>query len=98
MGEMTRGRLRWKRHERETGLRAVGARPRGWDLHDGIDKYAAIYPNGGGWQCEQNGWYWASFGLVPRVNTCHEPVQTPEEAKAAAMAYVKSHLAKATTP
>lgn len=93
-----RTHLRWKRHPRKTGLRSIGAAPRGWDLHDGANDYATVFPNGGDWIRKQNGWYWVALGRegVPYKNTRYAPVATPEEAKAAAMAYVKAHLAGAT--
>lgn len=91
-----RGRLRWKRDARETGLRAVGAAPRGWRLHDGVDEYAVVSPNGGNWSRKQNGWYWVAYSPLPHCNTCNAPVADPEDAKAAAMLYVKQHLAAAT--
>lgn len=94
---MSKGRLRWKRHPPETGLRAVGAAPRGWDLHDGVEVYASVYPKGGGWQSKQNGWYWvAAANQVPWRNTSGTPVADPDKAKAEATAYVKAALAKAT--
>jgi len=89
-----RGRLRWKQRPRETGLRSIGARPRGWDLHDGVDEYATVYPNGGGWQSQQAGWFWVAFGEVPHKNTHDSPKAEASEAKAEAMAYVKKHLAE----
>lgn len=86
--------LRWKRRPAETGLAAVGAPPRGWGLHDGENEYAAVYPNGGGWQRKQKGWYWCASGNgIDHRNTCDRPVETPEQAKAEAMAYVKAQLA-----
>jgi hypothetical protein len=43
------------------------------------------------------GWYWvaseASIG-IPYRNTCYTPSTTPEEAKAACMAYVRECLSK----
>lgn len=91
-----KGRLRWKKEAPETGLRAVGARPRAHHLHDGVDEYATVYPNGGGWQRPQAGWYWVAFGAVPRKNTCDTPVADLQQAKDEAAAYVKEHLGKAT--
>lgn len=88
----TKTHLRWKREPAETGLRAIGACPRGWVLHDGTTEYASVNPKGGGWQSKQNGWYWVAHEQVPYKNTCHEPVETPEQAKTDALAYVKAHL------
>lgn len=90
------GRLRWKRNPRETGLMAVGAGPRGWTLHDGETSFATVNALGGDWSRKFQGWYWAASGKVPYQNTCGTPVPTPEEAKDAALAYVKAHLSKAT--
>lgn len=90
------GKLRWKRQAAETGLRAVGARPRGYDYHNGTDEFATIYPNGGGWQRPQNGWYWVAFGDgIPHKNTCNDPpYESVEQAKKEASEYVKAHLRK----
>jgi hypothetical protein len=89
-------KLRWKKEPRETGLRAVGANPnRASRLHDGTNEYASVYPSGGAWNTGPlRGWYWVAFGGVPYNNTCNLPLYATEaEAKAAAMAYVKEHLA-----
>ena len=87
-------RLRWKRDAAETGLRSVGARPRGWHFHDGEETFAHVSPNGGGWGSIQNGWYWVAYsrGDMPLKNTHREPCETPEQAKEQAAAYVKSYL------
>jgi hypothetical protein len=87
-------RLRWKLEPAETGLRAVGAAPRGYVYHDGQTEYARIHPNGGGWRRRQNGWYWVvpeQYG-IPYANTCHEPVATAEQAKADCEAYCKAEI------
>ncbi len=84
-------RLRWKLNPRETGLARVGAGPRGSTLRDGSGKrYATVSALGSG----HDGWFWvAGWGSgVPHKNTCDAPCATVEEAKAQAMAYVKSHL------
>lgn len=97
MNEKASARMRWKRHPAETGLRAVGARQRGWVLHDGTNEYADVYPNGGGWQGRQDGWYWVAHGPgIELLNTHPDSVETPEEAKSAAVKYVKEQLARAT--
>jgi hypothetical protein len=88
-------RLRWKRNPRETGLRAVGAGPRGWTLHDGQEEFACVNALGGDWSRPFSGWYWVAYsrpGIALR-NTCDSPIHDPEEAKAEAMAYVKAGLA-----
>jgi hypothetical protein len=87
--------LRWKKNPAETGLRAVGAGPRGSKLHDGTDEYASVYPLGGNWRGPLRGWYWVAVSRehgVPYCNTCNEPPQSEAAAKTAAMAYVKQHL------
>lgn len=96
MGEMKRGRLRWKRQTPERGLARVCAPVRGWDYHDGIERLAYVRPLG---REHGGGWFWvarSNDGAVPLNNTCGAPVATPEEAKIAAMRYVKKCLAKAT--
>jgi hypothetical protein len=92
-------RLRFRLCPKETGLRAIGAGPRGWDLLYGDLCIGGVSPIGGGWGGPVTGWYWvaseASVG-VPWCNTCHTPSATPEEAKAACMAYVRECLSKFT--
>lgn len=83
--------LRWKRQPAITGLASIGACEQGWDLHDGVTEYATVSPKGGGWRSPQNGWFWVAYGELPYKNTCSKPVETPEQAKADAMAYVKAH-------
>lgn len=87
---MNKSRLRWKK---EPGLRAIGAGPRPSTLHDGSRQFATVYPDGGNWMRPLAGWYWvcSGDGLAYR-NTCNEASQTEEEAKAAAMAYVREQL------
>ena len=97
MREIKPGRLRWKRRPKETGLRAIGAPPPGWVLHDGVDEYASVNPKGGGWQSRQNGWFWVAFGEVPYINTYQSPRADANEAKAEALDYVKTHLANKPT-
>lgn len=87
-----KGKLRWKRKPRETGLSSIGATPRGYEYHDGEKTYASISANGGGWRSEQKGWYWVAFGEVPYKNTCHSPCETVEQAKAEASDYVRKNL------
>lgn len=89
-------RLRWKKNPAETGLRAVGASPRGSKLHDGEMEYASVSPLGGNWARKLGGWYWVCTKDVvgEHVNTCNDPAPDEDTAKAQAMAYVKAVLAK----
>lgn len=85
--------LRWKKEPPETGLRRVGAGPRSSWLHDGKTKFATVSAkrqNFGSY----SGWYWVAGwdSGAPHKNTCNEPCETEQEAKAQAMAYVKAHL------
>lgn len=87
-------RLRWKLDPQETGLRRITAGPRGSTLRDenGI-RYATVAAVGR--RYENGGWYWvAGWGSgVPHMNTCGSPVDTVEEAKSAALAYVRAAIA-----
>ena len=87
-------RLRWKKRPAETGLRAVGAGPRGSVLHDGAREYASVNALGGGWRGPLRGWYWVCGHEVSgeHVNTCDNPAPDEATAKAQAMEYVKTHL------
>lgn len=89
--------LRWKRKPAETGLRRIGASPRGSNLHDGQETYAttSFISKRHGHKVE--GWYWTARNDkagVPLENTCYEPVADEDTAKAAALAYVKKHMRK----
>lgn len=84
-------RLRWKMEPRKTGLRAVAAGPRSSWLTDGQTRYACVSSLGR----SAARWYWvAGWGSqVPHRNTASEGVPLSlDEAKAAAMAYVREHL------
>ena len=87
-------KLRWKKEPKETGLRAIGARPRSYILHDGDKKYASVSPDGGGWSHPLRGWYWVAGwdSDVPYANTCDAPCVTSDGAKQQAMEYVKNCL------
>ena len=84
-------RLRWKLNPRETGLARVVAGPRGSSLRDESGKKYAAVSVLGRWR---DGWFWVAGwdSDVPYQNTCDAPCATVEEAKAQALAYVKSHL------
>ena len=89
-------RLRWKLEDRETGLRAICAGPRGSYLHDGTETFARIQACGR--FSDKTGWFWYASNDnhgIPLFNSARTPVQTADEAKAQAMAYVKKHLEKA---
>jgi hypothetical protein len=89
-------RLRWKKEPKETGLRAVGAGPRGFVYYDGEKQYASVYPLGGGLRGPVTGWYWVAGwdSDVPHKNTCGNPCSTPEDAKKQAEKYVAEHLSR----
>ena len=88
-------RLRWKLKPRKTGLMAIGAGPRGSVLHDGKSTFAYVIAH----IPEHTGrteWLWVAGwdSDVPYYNSCNDSGLTEAEAKAAAMAYVKKHLAR----
>ena len=89
------GRLRWKLEPRETGLRAVVAGPRSSWLTDGVTRFACVSSHGR----SSARWYWVAGwdSRVPRKNTANEPPLSLEEAKAAALAYVREHMAQPNT-
>lgn len=85
-------RLRWKLDAPETGLRRIVARPRTSWLHDGEKRYACVSEVR---QTHQTTWWYWVAGWdsdVPHMNTCSHPVATADEAKQAAMAYVRQHI------
>lgn len=85
--------VRWKKEKVETGLRTIGAGPRGYNLHDGELIYAIVYADGGGWM-NLKGWYfvvgWDSD--LPYFNSCKNLAETPEEAKKQAEEYIQKCL------
>lgn len=91
-------RLTWKRDKPLTGLMRIGAGPRGSILHDGLNKYASTAFSNGGWGHGPKGWYWVTrhSNVVPHFNSCEKLLATEAEAKAAARAYVMSHLKQQT--
>lgn len=88
-----RPRLRWKKEPKETGLRSIGAGPRGSYLHDGVIRYATVSVLGG-WSRPFMGWYFVAGweSSVPHKNTCGNPYKTEDEAKSAAIEYVRGCL------
>lgn len=89
-------RLRWKKDEAATGLARIGAGPRSSMLHDGVTKYASVYAHHRFGRGGMTGWYWVARNDeagVPLKNTCNTPYKTEDEAKAAALEYVKACLA-----
>jgi hypothetical protein len=87
--------MRWKKHPPATGLSAVGAGThRASDLRDeNGNEYATVYPYGGNWRGPLLGWYFVS-SFAQYINTCNQLSPDEATAKAQAMAYVKSQLAK----
>lgn len=80
---------RWRKEPHETGLRSIGAQPRGYELHQNGEVLIYVSPAGGGWQAPLKGWYWYGFG-VNTYNT--KPLfKTAEEAKADADTYYKAN-------
>ena len=83
-------RLRWKLQER---LPWALMGPRGSWLRDQHGtRYASVL------HLRQGSWYWVAGWdsvVVPHNNTRDSQCGTVEEAKAAALAYVKAHLAEA---
>lgn len=81
--------MRWKKDAPERGLRAVAAWPRSHWLRDEAKRVACVSP------LDRYGsqWFWVAGwdSAVPHWNNCANPASTIDEAKAEAMAYVKSH-------
>jgi hypothetical protein len=80
--------LRWKMNPKETGLRRVGAGPRGHTLRDDGQPVLYVQSLGGGWRGPVTGWFWYGCG----ENTAVAPWATAEEAKAAAGAFYKARV------
>lgn len=84
--------LRWRKDKAQTGLRRIGAGPRGSGLYDGDVKYAQVSALRRGYSTV--GWYYVCGwdSEIPHINTCADPVPDEATAKAEAMAYVKENL------
>lgn len=87
-------RITFKRKEKETGLAAVGAGPRGFDVKVDGRAVGHIYARGGDWRGPFQGWYYVlpqnAVPGSPHVNTsdAKELYSTEDEVKDA----VKKHL------
>lgn len=87
--------LRWKKNPRPTGLARVCAGPQGSRLRDGDNEYAQTvffreFASKGA-----SGWYWVAGNNtagIARINTCCDLLQTEDEAKSSAMAYVRERI------
>ena len=88
-------RVTFKLDAYETGLRAIGAGPRGYTIRlDGKD-VGSIGPIGGAaFNGPLRGWYYVVHSLGPYINTCGEPAEL-DDVKKAAKAHVLAQ-AKAT--
>lgn len=90
-------RVTLKRNEPPRGLARVCAGPQGWEVRVDGKKVGSVnhVGRGIGNATRPTGWYFTAFDPLPYVNTCNEPVADPEEAKRAAVAYVKANWPKA---
>ena len=88
MEKATKIKLRWKLKPALSGLMRVGAKPRGSVLYDGEKVYAHL-----DW-LRSGGWYWTAGwdSDIPKFNSCETPLDSSDDAKAQAMAYVKKHI------
>ena len=85
--------LRWKRGERPKGLASVCAGLTGSKLWDGETTFARTNHSDKRWSTRR-GWYWVTYSdSLEHMNTCDNPLDTEDEAKKAAMKYVKENLA-----
>lgn len=95
--EQKRGRLRWKKHPRETGLRAIGAGPRGSDFTDGVEVYATVSAHSTR-HTGIRGWWWLSSATGKLVNRCDLEGLDEETAKHQAAEHVRSALIARAAP
>ncbi|MFM7012555.1 MAG: hypothetical protein ACKO0Z_25030 [Betaproteobacteria bacterium] len=90
--------LQWKKDPKPKGLERVAAGPRGSTLWiNGSIRVATVRTYG--FLSGKTGWFWvAGWGNpdIPHKNTCNAPSTTEEEAKAAALAYVRKCLKQPT--
>lgn len=91
--------LRWRKDPKETGLRAIGAGPRGSSLYldDEDDYLASTRADGGSWRGPFKGWYWSVPSNkekgIEHYNCYPNIYETEKEAKDAAKKYVLECMA-----
>lgn len=88
-------RITFKQNPRETGLRSVGAGPRGYRINlDGKDVGSVGALGGGAFNGPMRGWFYVVSGDdFTYRNTCGEIGRSLDEAKAAAKAYIVEQVA-----
>lgn len=84
-------KITFKMRPKAKGLRAVGAAPRGFDVRVDGECVGGVAPLGGHGFQPLRGWYYAINYKGAYINTCGKPELTPEDAKAAAKAWIKAH-------
>ena len=85
MNDMASVRLTWKRQARESGLRAVGALERGWELRIDGERIGGVSPLTKQWDRDTIGWFWVTPADDVRgigyMNTCNVVIKDPEDAR-----------------
>lgn len=81
---------RWRKSPLPSGLRAIGAWPRGAELHDDGQCVITVSARS---RSGQDGWYWYGLGK----NTSSTPQPSLEEAKAEATRFYKMWKAQASS-
>ena len=89
-------RLRWKREERERGLRGVCQGERGYILMYGNQRVGEASVLYSGWTRNVAGYYYCCRWNGEYVNTCDSPTATIESAKDEAMAWAKKQISSVT--
>lgn len=87
--------LRWSRQPRETGLRAVGAGPRGWILWWGSTKLASVNVLFKGFSRDTDGWYFVARADelgIPLHNTCSVRGRPADDVRAECVEHVMTLL------
>lgn len=87
-------RITFKQHTRETGLRAVCAGPRGWDIKVNGKRVGSVsWVNAGiGSVKRPMGWFFVVSDPFPYINTCDAPLEDSEQVKANAKAYIQAAM------
>lgn len=91
-------RITFKKNPQETGLRSVGAGPRGYRINlDGKDVGSVSALGGSAFNGPMRGWFYvvSGDGFAYR-NTCNEVGRSLDEAKAAAKACIIAQVAVRT--
>lgn len=86
-------RITFRKEAPETGLARVTAGPRGYEIRVDGKMAGRCSMMRNGYKYEWHGWYFYATYSGLSANTCSSPVETLEEVKAAAKAWIQKVVA-----